>query len=59
MGKLDISKVLSRTFDTIGSNLTTFLILSLLFSGVPATVMTLWMSDNLVNEDPEALLAMY
>lgn len=59
MATLDISKPLSRAFDTMGSNLGTFLTLSLVFAGIPTAVLTWWMSDSLASEDPQALLAIF
>jgi hypothetical protein len=59
VAKFDISKVLSRAFDTIGSNLGTFLTLSLVLGGIPAFLLNWWQAQFVTTGDPRELLAIY
>ena len=54
-----MGKVLSQSFETMGSNLAAFLILSLVFSGTPTFLIAWWTSGFATATDPEAMLAMF
>lgn len=52
-GNFEISRVISRAFDAIGSNLTLYLGLSLILAGAPAFLMG-WLQFDTPTEDAEA-----
>lgn len=59
VARFDIGKVLSRSFEVMGSNLGVFLILSLVLAGIPTFMWSLWTAPLVTDSEPEALLAMF
>ncbi|MCW3848207.1 hypothetical protein OF829_13255 [Sphingomonas sp. LB-2] len=55
----EISRVLSRSFDTIGKNPGLFFGLSLVLAGAPSFLMSWWSAQLGVGRDPNAIFAMF